>query len=94
VSRAVSPNAHPAYSHRERAPPRATSHAPGHPLHSTQSLRASIWPEGGGSPQALSEYVGRLHQKLGDDPERPRYLESERGIGYRLKRPRTPRATP
>ena len=45
-----------------------------------------VWPEGGGSVQGLWEYVRRLRQKLGDDPEAPRYLESERGIGYRLKR--------
>jgi DNA-binding response OmpR family regulator len=45
-----------------------------------------VWPDGGGSVQALWEYVRRLRQKLGDDPESPRYLESERGIGYRLKR--------
>jgi DNA-binding response OmpR family regulator len=45
-----------------------------------------VWPEGGGSAQALWEYVRRLRQKLGDDPENPRYLESERGIGYRLKK--------
>jgi DNA-binding response OmpR family regulator len=45
------------------------------------------WPDGGGSTQALWEYIRRLRQKLGDDPERPRYIESERGIGYRLRRP-------
>jgi DNA-binding response OmpR family regulator len=43
------------------------------------------WPDGGGSAPALWEYVRRLRQKLGDDPEAPRYLESERGIGYRLR---------
>ena len=45
-----------------------------------------VWPEGGGSAQGLWEYVRRLRQKLGDDPENPRFLESERGIGYRLKK--------
>jgi DNA-binding response OmpR family regulator len=44
------------------------------------------WPEGGGSSQALWEYIRRLRQKLGDDPDAPRYIESERGIGYRLRR--------
>jgi DNA-binding response OmpR family regulator len=44
------------------------------------------WPDGGGSAQALWEYIRRLRQKLGDDPDQPRYLESERGIGYRLRR--------
>jgi DNA-binding response OmpR family regulator len=44
------------------------------------------WPEGGGSPQALWEYIRRLRQKLGDEPEAPRYIESERGIGYRFRK--------
>lgn len=43
------------------------------------------WPAGGGSPQALWEYVRRLRHKLGDDPEAPSFLVSERGIGYRLR---------
>jgi DNA-binding response OmpR family regulator len=46
-----------------------------------------VWPDGGGSAPALWEYVRRLRHKLGDDPDSPRYLESERGIGYRLRRP-------
>ena len=49
-------------------------------------LLERAWPEGGGSPQALWEYIRRLRQKLGDDPESPRYIESERGIGYRLRK--------
>jgi len=52
----------------------------------TSLILDRVWPEGGGSVQGLWEYVRRLRQKLGDDPEAPRYLESERGIGYRLKR--------
>jgi DNA-binding response OmpR family regulator len=43
------------------------------------------WPDGGGSAPALWEYVRRLRQKLGDDPLAPRYLENERGIGYRFR---------
>lgn len=52
----------------------------------TTLLLDRAWPDGGGSTQALWEFIRRLRQKLGDDPEAPRYLESERGIGYRLKR--------
>ncbi|MBI3974165.1 MAG: response regulator transcription factor [Chloroflexi bacterium] len=44
------------------------------------------WPDGGGSPQALWEYIRRLRLKLGDDPETPHIIESERGIGYRLNK--------
>jgi DNA-binding response OmpR family regulator len=47
------------------------------------------WPDGGGSAQALWEYVRRLRHKLGDDPEAPRFIESERGIGYRLRASRS-----
>jgi DNA-binding response OmpR family regulator len=53
------------------------------------------WPDGGGSAQALWEYVRRLRHKLGDDLDSPHCLESERGIGYRLRKgPATPPAAP
>jgi two-component system KDP operon response regulator KdpE len=29
-------------------------------------------------------YIRRLRAKLGDDPERPRYIQTERGLGYRF----------
>jgi two-component system KDP operon response regulator KdpE len=29
-------------------------------------------------------YVRRLREKLGDDPENPRYIRTERGLGYRF----------
>ena len=32
----------------------------------------------------LRVYVRRLREKLGDDPERPRYIRTERGLGYRF----------
>lgn len=34
--------------------------------------------------QYLKVLVGRLRRKLGDDAEQPRYIQTERGIGYRL----------
>ena len=33
-------------------------------------------------------YIRRLRTKLGDDPERPRYIQTERGLGYRFLTPR------
>ncbi|MCC6176351.1 MAG: response regulator transcription factor [Chloroflexi bacterium] len=32
----------------------------------------------------LRVYIRRLRDKLGDDPERPRYIRTERGLGYRF----------
>jgi DNA-binding response OmpR family regulator len=32
----------------------------------------------------LRVYVRRLRDKLGDDPERPHYIRTERGLGYRF----------
>ncbi len=34
--------------------------------------------------RTIDVYVGRLREKLGDDPERPRYVATVRGVGYRL----------
>ena len=52
------------------------------------------WPEGGGTAHVLWEYVRRLRRKLGDDARAPVHLQSERGLGYRLRSPRTPGARP
>jgi DNA-binding response OmpR family regulator len=32
-------------------------------------------------------YVRRLRDKLGDNPEKPRYIRAERGLGYCFLRP-------
>lgn len=37
--------------------------------------------------QYLRVYVRQLRQKLADDPERPRYIRTETGVGYRLAAP-------
>ena len=33
--------------------------------------------------RTIDVHVGRLREKLGDDPERPRYVTTVRGVGYR-----------
>jgi DNA-binding response OmpR family regulator len=38
--------------------------------------------------RSVDVYVGRLRSKLGDDPERPRYVATVRGAGYRTTRER------
>ena len=32
-------------------------------------------------------YIRRLRDKLGDDPDAPRYIRTERGLGYRFLPP-------
>ncbi len=41
------------------------------------------WPPTDGR-NALRIFVNRLRRKLGDDPHRPRFIESVRGTGYRF----------
>lgn len=33
--------------------------------------------------RSVDVYIGRLRDKLGDDPDRPRYIATVRGVGYR-----------
>ena len=35
-------------------------------------------------PNYLKVFVRRLRQKLGDDAARPRYIQTDWGVGYRL----------
>ncbi|HEU5422654.1 MAG TPA: response regulator transcription factor [Nitrolancea sp.] len=44
-----------------------------------------LWPEGNGTMSSLWEYIRRLRDKLDDPAEEPRYIESERGVGYRFR---------
>jgi two-component system KDP operon response regulator KdpE len=59
----------------------------GHTLtHGT--LLAKVWGrEYRDEVDYLRVYVRRLRDKLGDDPEKPRYIRTERGLGYRFIRP-------
>lgn len=42
-----------------------------------------VWgPEYGPESEYLRVYIGRLRQKIEDDPSSPRYLITERGVGY------------
>lgn len=47
-----------------------------------------VWgPEYGQETEYLRVYIGRLRQKIEPDPGKPRYLLTERGVGYSLQRP-------
>jgi DNA-binding response OmpR family regulator len=61
----------------------------------TDELLDRVWTDADGAdPSYLWVTVRRLRRKLEADPDRPRYLLTERGIGYRLSSgtPATPRA--
>jgi two-component system KDP operon response regulator KdpE len=48
-----------------------------------RAILQQVWgPEYGQELEYLRVYVGRLRQKIEDDPTNPRYLLTERGIGY------------
>ena len=42
----------------------------------------------------LKIFVRRLRQKLGDDAERPRFIQTEWGVGYRFASPQEIKTTP
>lgn len=48
-------------------------------------LLQAVWgPEYGSEAHYLHVYVARLRRKIEKDPQRPRYLLTEPGVGYRL----------
>jgi DNA-binding response OmpR family regulator len=50
-------------------------------------LLSKVWgDEYRGDMDYLKTYVSRLRKKLGDDPENPRYILTERSVGYRFAR--------
>lgn len=50
---------------------------------SHQALLQNVWgPEYGQETEYLRVYIGRLRQKIEDDPSNPKYLHTEHGIGY------------
>jgi two-component system KDP operon response regulator KdpE len=52
------------------------------------TLLAKVWGrEYVDETDYLRVYVRRLREKLGDDPENPRYIQTERRLGYRFLRP-------
>ena len=48
-------------------------------------LLREVWRDESVDPQYLRVYVRQLRQKIEADPERPQYVLTETGIGYRLK---------
>jgi DNA-binding response OmpR family regulator len=63
--------------------------ADGHVLSRDRLLDVLSGPDAEGVlERSVDVYIGRLRSKLGDDPERPRYVTTVRGAGYRTTRER------
>jgi two-component system, OmpR family, response regulator RegX3 len=53
-----------------------------------EDLMAKVWDVNWfGSTKTLDVHIGWLRRKLGDDPHRPRYIETVRGVGFRFAAP-------
>jgi Response regulators consisting of a CheY-like receiver domain and a winged-helix DNA-binding domain len=51
----------------------------------TDTLLNRVWSESDGAdPSYVWVTIRRLRRKLESDPDRPRFLLTERGVGYRL----------
>lgn len=62
----------------------ALAQRPGNTIHHAQILE-QVWGPGYGSEtQYLRQYIAQLRRKLEADPQRPRYLITVPGVGYRL----------
>ena len=53
-----------------------------------------MWDDrGGANLETMRNAIGKLCSKLGDDASNPRYILSERGLGYRMPGPEVHRRT-
>ena len=48
------------------------------------TLLASVWGPGYSDDHLVDVHLANLRRKLGDQPDHPRFVETVRGVGYRL----------
>ncbi len=54
-------------------------------VHSREQLTRAVWGSlYDGTERTVDNFVARLRAHIGDDAERPRHLETVRGVGYRF----------
>ena len=70
-------------THTEMQVLRVLMASAGQPVDRNQLL-AAVWNEDGNSSNIVDVYIGRLRRKLEEDPLKPRYIISVRGIGYKF----------
>ena len=49
---------------------------------SSDALLRRVWPEGQTYEETLRVHMHRLRKKLEENPKKPRYILTERGVGY------------
>jgi DNA-binding response OmpR family regulator len=60
-----------------------------------RQLFRAVWGNASGDAQQyLRVYVGHLRRKIEADPVRPRYIQTEAGVGYRFEPASEPRSPP
>lgn len=51
-----------------------------------ERLLERVWgPDYPGVERVVDVHMAALRRKLGDDPERPSFIETVRGVGYRFR---------
>ena len=54
-----------------------------------QALLDRVWgPDYGATPDYLKVFISRLRAKIEPTTDGPKYIENERGLGYRFVRPK------
>ena len=55
-------------------------------VHTRQQLLDRVWGmDYVGDEHVVDVHLANLRRKLGDDPSRPSFVETVRGVGYRFK---------